>query len=307
MNATELKKKINGVLVAPATPFKNDLELDGDGIESNIDTLVKEGGSTVFPCGTMGEIPALSDEEWLTVVRLNVGAVGGRVPVLATVATPSVRATLKRIEEAATAEADGVVIVAPYYHKVSPAEAVEFYRQVDGCGVPFLAYNSPSSGGPPIRENELELLRTLPNFLGLKEGTGDVMEYVRKRRMLGNDHLLLAAAENPLLFMLVAGTDGCLTATASFAPQFTAKIWGAAVDNDFAKARELYFDLLAFRKIVGAASAGGRPGFVTVLKAALDIRGLRGGPTRPPLTDTMDDEQRQQLEIVMRTKLGMDF
>src|SRR6478672_10719425 len=82
MQPTELRKKLQGVISFPVTPFKKDLSLDLDGLRKNLRAILKHPiCAVVAPAGT-GEIHSLSPEEHLAVVKTVLTAVNGAIPVL---------------------------------------------------------------------------------------------------------------------------------------------------------------------------------------------------------------------------------
>src|SRR6185369_9061991 len=82
MQPAELRKKLQGVISFPVTPFKKDLSLDLDGLRKNLRSLLKHPICAITaPAGT-GEIHSLSPEEHLAVVKATIEEVAGRVPVL---------------------------------------------------------------------------------------------------------------------------------------------------------------------------------------------------------------------------------
>ncbi|MGC8869827.1 MAG: dihydrodipicolinate synthase family protein [Brevinematia bacterium] len=62
-----LKEKIKGVIVVMITPFKENYELDEEGLRRLtrflIDSGIKEGKGVLVPAGSTGECAMLSDEE----------------------------------------------------------------------------------------------------------------------------------------------------------------------------------------------------------------------------------------------------
>ena len=73
-----------GVLPAVITPFRRNLSMDLDleGLASNIEFLIENGVHGVVPCGSTGESATLSFEEHETVIEKTIDVVNGRVPVI---------------------------------------------------------------------------------------------------------------------------------------------------------------------------------------------------------------------------------
>ena len=80
-----LKARLRGVLAFPITPYAADGCVDLDAVRANARWLPDAGiNAVVAPSGT-GELFGLSPEECLDVVRATVEAIGGRIPVIASV------------------------------------------------------------------------------------------------------------------------------------------------------------------------------------------------------------------------------
>src|SRR5438552_3320663 len=127
MQPNELRKRLQGVISFPVTPFKTDLSLDLDGLRRNLRSLLKHPiCAVVAPAGT-GEIYSLSPAEHLAVVRSAVEEVNGRMPVLAgTGFNPPIAAELAR--QAAAVGANGILAFPPYYPSADDDGLVAYYR-----------------------------------------------------------------------------------------------------------------------------------------------------------------------------------
>jgi len=67
LESKDLKDKIKGIVVVMITPFKEDYELDEEGLRKLtkflIDSGIREGKGVLVPAGSTGECPMLTDEE----------------------------------------------------------------------------------------------------------------------------------------------------------------------------------------------------------------------------------------------------
>jgi 4-hydroxy-tetrahydrodipicolinate synthase len=296
--------QVGGVISAPATPFLPDLSLDEEGIQRNATRLIDEGGEAILAVGSIGEHVALNDEEWAIVVRLTIKAACRRVPVIVAVGHTDVRKVQDRVRLAYQLGAEAVMVLPPYYFPLSADELFGFFKTVNECDVPFLVYSNPTTGGPALRVTDLPRLCELEHFIGLKDATPNVVEFMEKRRVLPKRLPLIAAAETQAAFALLAGANGILTATATFAPAFTRRMWEAAKNGDMRRLQKENARLMAFRRVVDAENAKGSPGYISVSKAALELRGMSGGPPRPPL-NALGDHLRMELARVLVAELGL--
>src|ERR671925_1459644 len=79
MGTTALK----GCGTALVTPFQRDGSLDEPALRWLVEWQVESGIDFLVPCGTTGETPTLTREEWLRVIQITIEVAGGRVPIAA--------------------------------------------------------------------------------------------------------------------------------------------------------------------------------------------------------------------------------
>ena len=75
--------QLKGVHTALVTPFTPGGDLDLETFASLCERQISAGVHGLVPCGTTGETPTLSREEWAQVISTAVRVADGRVPVTA--------------------------------------------------------------------------------------------------------------------------------------------------------------------------------------------------------------------------------
>lgn len=127
-----LKAHLHGVLAFPITPYAADGMVDLAAVRQNAEWLAGSGVcALVAPSGT-GELFALTPDECADIVAATVGAVAGRVPVIAGVGFgPRVAAELARRAE--RAGADGILVLPPYYGRPDDQGLLAYYQAVAGA------------------------------------------------------------------------------------------------------------------------------------------------------------------------------
>ncbi len=63
--------------------FKQDGSIDEPALRGLVRWQIESGIDFLVPCGTTGETPTLSHDEWLRVVDLTIETAEGRVPIMA--------------------------------------------------------------------------------------------------------------------------------------------------------------------------------------------------------------------------------
>ena len=83
MEPLELRRRLDGVIAFPVTPFKPDLTLDLEGLRQNLRHLLQHPLAAIVAAAGTGELFSLTPEEQRQVVSATVEEVQGRLPVLA--------------------------------------------------------------------------------------------------------------------------------------------------------------------------------------------------------------------------------
>src|SRR5438046_3795733 len=75
---------LRGCGTALVTPFRQDKagSLDEPALRSLVAWQIESGIDFLVPCGTTGETPTLTREEWLRVIQVTIDVAAGRVPVV---------------------------------------------------------------------------------------------------------------------------------------------------------------------------------------------------------------------------------
>ena len=165
--------RIEGTMTAIVTPFKSDFSIDEDALRAHIERQIEAGHEGVVACGTTGETPTLSDDEYAFVVKTTVEVVRGRVPVVAGTGSNNTKKTIEMTRYAKELGADVALVVTPYYNKPGPAMLEAHYRAVasDG-GLPVILYNVPGRTGCNMQASTVHMLARVDNIIAVKEAGG---------------------------------------------------------------------------------------------------------------------------------------
>ncbi|MER5914055.1 4-hydroxy-tetrahydrodipicolinate synthase [Streptomyces sp. NPDC001982] len=266
------------VLCAMVTPFTEDGDLDLDGARALAARLVTEGCDGLVLNGTTGESPTTSDAEKAELIRAVREAVGDRVPIVAGVGTFDTRHTVEGTLAAEKADADGVLVVTPYYSK-PPQDALEahFRAVADASGLPVMLYDIPGRTGTRIAPETLIRLADHPRIVAVKDCSYD---FLGTQKVLARTELAYyAGCDEHVLALRAVGAAGCVSTVANVVPRQVATILAAFEAGDTAGAARLQ---QRATPLIEAMMDAGLPGTVTA-KALLNRLGLPGGPVRAPL------------------------
>lgn len=235
-----------GSIVALITPFR-DGKVDEPAFQDFVDWQIKQGTRGVVPVGTTGESPTLSHEEHRIVISLAVEVANGRVPVIAGTGSNSTDEAIALTRHAKQIGADAALIVTPYYNKPSQEGLYQHFKAIhDAVDLPIIIYNIPPRSVIDMSVATMARLAKLPNIVGVKDATADLVRPLRTRVEIGPDFCQLSGEDATATAFLAQGGVGCISVTANVAPALCAQMqnaWAAGDLTEMARIRDLLMPL----------------------------------------------------------------
>ncbi|WP_232548478.1 4-hydroxy-tetrahydrodipicolinate synthase [Propioniciclava soli] len=280
------------LVTAMVTPFAPDGSLDLDEARRLAAYLVDEQHNDGLVInGTTGESPTTGDAEKLALLKAVKAEVGDRATIIAGVGTNETAATVARCRDAAEAEADGVLVVTPYYSK-PPVDAVleHFMIVADATELPVMLYDIPGRTGIPITENTLVDLARHPRIVAVKDAKGDLVSSARV--MAATDLAYYAGDDALTLPLLSIGATGVVGTSTHFTGALTKEWMDLLADGAGEEALELYRRLLPVYTGVFATQG------CMLVKAALGARGFQQAVLRRPLKPATPQQARTFIQLL---------
>jgi len=266
------------VLTAMVTPFDADGTLDLAAAERVADHLMRHGNDGIVVAGTTGESPTVSDHEHGELLAAVLSAVGGRGPVIAGVGTNHTAHSVELAGRAARLGADGLLLVAPYYSRPSPAGIREHVGVVArATSVPVMLYDVPSRTGVRLEPALYEALRAHETVIAVKDSTADP---ARVALLSAQGYDVYSGDEAQTLGYLAYGGVGLVSVVAHVAGRELTEMIRLFLAGNHAGALDLH------RRLTPATTAMmGVPNYgATTAKAALELtRVLDNRRVRGPL------------------------
>jgi 4-hydroxy-tetrahydrodipicolinate synthase len=236
--------KLSGVFTALVTPFHNHI-VDYEAFRQLCQRQLQSGVAGLVPCGTTGETPALSQEEWIRLISVAVEVAAGNKPVIAGCGSNSTSQTIENIRLAKQLGVDAALVVFPYYNKPNPAGLLAHVKAVCAEELPIVLYHVPGRTGQHLGAEQLEELCRIPGVVGLKEATGDVALGQELVNRLSDTNVSLLSGDDFTFAALVAmGFDGVISVISNPAPQQTVSWYQAGNVGDITSLRSLRAELL---------------------------------------------------------------
>jgi len=298
------KKLVVGPLIPVITHLKKDLSLDLDAIRFNVNYLIEHGIVTgkgvLLAVGAGGDFDVLTVEERKAAARAIVEAADGRVPVIVGVQDSNPQVSIAMTRFAQSLGAYGVQMSAPYYHVPSDEDYLKLIRSVhDAAGrIGLMIYNTWWHGynvPPAVMDRVVELERVVSIKWSHPGGPLDYAQGVKKycRRVAVIDNALMCVLTHLL------GGHGFITHFATVWPEHELKIWAMCQSGRYKEAMDVHtsdnYPWVALRGKIGSRTSGESP----PVKAALELTGRPGGPSRPPSRE-LNREERAELRDLLR-------
>jgi 4-hydroxy-tetrahydrodipicolinate synthase len=291
--------RLSGYAPALPTPFTDTDTIDVVALEQLCERQVQEGASALVVCGTTGEAPNLNRAEHKTIIRMAVRAARGRIPVIAGAGSNSTSQAIELSRDAQAAGADAVLSVVPYYNKPTQSGMYAHFRAIaESTGLPIILYDVPSRTVCGLADDTVARLADMPQFIGLKDATGDVTRPLRLRSLLGPDFRLLSGDDATALGFLAAGGDGCISVTSNVAPGLCQDVYLALTQGHLAQAQRL---ATVAARLTAVLFSESNPAPV---KYALSLLNLMSPRVRLPLVELAAESKAQVDRVMAETCAG---
>jgi 4-hydroxy-tetrahydrodipicolinate synthase len=284
-----------GVYTAIVTPFNEDGSVDYGCLKDLIDRQAEAGIDGIVPVGTTGESPTLSYEEHSRVIDVTIADCAGRMKVIAGTGANSTAEAIELTKRAKDAGADGTLQVTPYYNKPNQEGLYRHFSAVADLGLPVVLYNVPGRSGKEIAIDTIKRLSEHPSVVCVKEAGGSVDRVSAIKSVC--DIGVLSGDDALTLPMMSVGADGVISVAANIIPEIMVEIINSAADGNWDKAREVH---IAYHKVMSDMFLDTNP---IPVKKAMELLGLKTGPTRLPLTELSESNVKHLTTILRKYKL----
>lgn len=283
-----------GSMVAIVTPFKDD-KIDESALRHLIDLQLQAGTSVIVPCGTTGESATLTHDEHDRVIQIAVEHVAGRAKVLGGAGSNSTAEALRLHDHCLKVGADGALQITPYYNKPTQEGLYQHFKAIsESSELPIILYNVPGRTAVNMLPETVLRLSEFKNIVGIKEASGSLEQVTEIVQGTSDDFAVLSGEDALTYAMYALGAKGSISVTCNVMPELCAAQWNAVQSGDFAKAKEIHYQLYELHKAL----------FVETnpipVKAALNLMGLIEEEYRLPLVK-MTASNREELKKVLKT------
>ena len=290
------KPFFTGVATALVTPF-----IDGKVNHPMLEILLRRQMDAAIPAiviaGTTGEGSTLSDTEKTELIMRAKKHVGKSCKIIAGAGSNNTAHAVSLSLSAQEAGADALLIVSPYYNKASEEGLFAHYLSIaHAVSIPIIMYNVPSRTGVDIPVSVYRRLSAIPNIVGVKEASQDIVKIARIRNACGENFSIWTGNDDQTVPAISIGAQGSISVLSNIFPKETSAMALAALDGDLDTASHLQLKMLP---LIDALFSEVNP---IPAKHAMKLIGYDCGSCRLPLTPMEEGKAKHLKAILNSTK-----
>src|SRR5271170_6620997 len=234
--------QLRGCGTALVTPFSQDGAIDENALRNLVAWQVESGIDFLIPCGTTGETPTLTHDEWLRVIDVTIEVVAGRVPIVAGATSNSTQDAVAKAKEVSSRSGVNFILTAsPYYNKpTQEGQYRHFHAIADVVDKPIILYNVPGRTGTNIEPATLARLAEVPHIIGVKEASGNMGQIADVCNAVPESFLVFSGDDAITLPVIALGGVGIISVASNEIPREMAEMTRAALNNDWPTARRIH-------------------------------------------------------------------
>ena len=234
--------QLRGCGTALVTPFSQDGAVDENALRNLVAWQVESGIDFLIPCGTTGETPTLTHDEWLRVIDVTIEVVAGRVPIVVGATSNSTQeAVAKAKEVAARPGVNAILTASPYYNKPTQEGQYRHFRAIaEAVDKPVILYNVPGRTSANIEPATLARLSEVANVAGVKEASGNMSQIAEVLNSVPERFLVFSGDDALTLPVIALGGVGIISVASNEIPREMAEMTRAALSNDWNTARTIH-------------------------------------------------------------------
>ena len=241
------------------------------------------GVTGVVACGSTGETPTLSLDEFTRTVSIVIDQAAGRIPVMVGTGANDTATAIQRTQLARELGASAVLVVMPWYNKPTQEGLFQHIRHIAAqTALPIVLYNVPGRTGADLANETVARLAAHPNIVGIKDATGDMSRVAWMRANIGGQFDLISGDDSSYLGYHACGGAGLISVASNVAPEAMVALHNAAQAGDYAAARDWQ------DRLIGLCKALFLDNSPAPTKYALAKLGLCEEEARLPLSPTSD-------------------
>ena len=257
------------------------VDVDGEvmaGILSRLcDDLINAGVHGLTPLGSTGEFAYLTWAQRRRVVEVVVAAARGRVPVVAGVASTTIKDAVTQAREFEQMGCSGILAILEAYFPISEDGVYQYFKAIaEAVSLPVVLYTNPNFQRSDLSLPVIDRLSRVPNIGYIKDASNNTGRLLSIINLVGERMKVFAASAHiPAAVMLIGGV-GWMAGPACVAARQSVELYDTCRRGDWHAAMALQRPLWALNQ------AFARYNIAACIKGALELQGYAVGAPLPP-------------------------
>ncbi len=238
-----------GFVPALGTPLDSNGNVIAESLTKHINDQIDAGAVGLLCMGSMGIEAFIRNEVYPKVAKIAVEAARGRVPVFIGAMDTSIARVKERIAALEDLDIAGLVFTAPFYSAASREQMMNFFKGVAALTKHnILLYDLPSVSQSKITyDMVLELLETVPNFIGIKSADTVMFRKLRLNPVVPQEFIMVYSGLDMFDIAYKGGIYNCLDGMLSCTPFNTKTMFDSMAKGDFDTAARCLDNIVALR------------------------------------------------------------
>jgi len=269
------------------TPTSNDGKIKVKSLEKYFNWQIKKKIGGLIILGSTGEFLSISDQNRLKMVKESVSIVDNRVPLLVGTAAENTYDAIRYSVEAQAQNADGVMIIPPFYSTPTPEELINHFKMISKeIDIPIMVYNNPATSNIDITPDIFAELSKIKNVKYCKESTMDVTRVKEIDKQSKGKIKVFGGIMGYESYL--NGAIGWVSVPSNIVPQECTNIYeNIKIKKNFENAKKIYDKITPVIKLVG------KHYYVAATKYMLNLMGFDVGKPLLPRLDLSESKKSE--------------
>ena len=280
-------KELIGTGVALITPFKEDLTIDIEGLQSVVNYSIANGIDYLVVLGTTAESATLSKAEKQLVIDTIVETNAERLPLVLGIGGNHTQAVIEELKDTNVSAFTAILSVSPYYNKPTQEGIYQHFAAISEVSEkPIIVYNVPGRTASNVQPETVKRLATdFKNIVAIKEAAGDIVQAMNLIAMCPKDFLVISGDDMITLAMVLAGGAGVISVIGEGFPKEFSEMVKLGLNKKAEEAYKIHY------KLAPAIDCIFEEGNPAGIKAVFKNLGICGDTVRLPLVSIGKDLQ----------------
>ncbi len=235
--------QLRGCGTALVTPFRQDGSIDETALRNLVAWQVESGIDFLVPCGTTGETPTLSHDEWLQVIDITIEVVAGARPHRCGCDFPTrTREGRRKSQRSGRTTRRGFHFSPPAPITTSPhrrASTSTFAPSPKPSTSQSFLQTSLAVLAQTWNRATLARLTEIPNIAGVKEASGIMNQIAEVCNLVPENFTVLSGDDAVTLPAIALGGVGLISVASNEIPAEMSGMIRSAMNNDWNAARQV--------------------------------------------------------------------